>query len=49
MAVGISNWAETPGERFDITKARENETDEELIARAKSLYSDDLEIEVEYR
>jgi hypothetical protein len=49
MAVGISDWPESLGERFDIVKAREGETDAELIERAKSHYSPDLEVEIEHR
>lgn len=49
VAVGVSDWPETMGERFDIVEGKENETDAELIARAKSHYYPDLEVVIEQR
>ena len=43
MVCGVSDWPETIGELFEICPVREDESDEAAIARAKELYSQDLE------
>jgi putative RNA 2'-phosphotransferase len=49
VAVGISDWPESNGEKFDIVTAKDGESDADLITRAKSKYSPDLEVEIEHR
>lgn len=49
VAVGVSDWPEEFGRRFDIVTALDGESDEQLIARALSHYAPGLIVEVEER
>ena len=40
---GVSDWPETNGELFEICTVYEGESDESAIARAKEMYSQELE------
>ena len=47
--IGISDWPESPDERFDIFRGRQGETDLELIARARASYGDKISLDIVYK